>query len=247
MKDPKALFKIGYGLYLVTVKDKERDTGLIVNTVCQITAEPERIAVTVSKQNHSHGLIKDGGRMNVCCISKSADMSLFERFGFRSGKDTDKFDGIEAEHSENGLAYIKKDINAVISLSVTDSIDFGTHTMFVCAVTESFTLSDDESVTYDHYQKYIKPKKKPAAKKGFVCRICGYVHESDTLPGDFICPICKHGAADFEPIGEEKAEEKQEPGEIFVCGACGYVHKGPMEEGFSCPVCGVDSSLFFKQ
>lgn len=241
MKDPKALYSIGYGLYALTMKDGEKNTGLIVNTVCQVTAEPERVAVTVNKQNYSHGLIIKNGSFAVCCLTVDTKMSMIERFGFATGKDKDKFEGLEAKYTSEGLPYFEESVNAVISLKVISSLDLGTHTMFICDVTEAFTLSDRESLTYSYYHKNIKPGK-PRTGNGYVCKICGYVYEGDVLPADFICPICKHTAMDFEPL-EEKREDSED---IYVCGACGYEHKGKPDADFSCPVCGVDATLFFK-
>ncbi len=200
MKDPKALFNIGYGLYVVTANDSERDNGLIVNTVMQVTAPPERIAVAINKSNYSHGIIKDSGKMNINCLSTEAPFAVFEAFGFKSGRDTDKFEGCTPKRSENGLAVLPKYINSYISLEVEEYIDLGTHGMFICTVTESEVISNAESMTYAYYHKNVKPKPKTENKKGYICKICGFIHDEPTLPDDFECPICKHGAADFEPI-----------------------------------------------
>ena len=194
----EALFKIGYGLYVVTSNDGTKDNGLIVNTVSQLTDSPLRVAVTINKQNYSHDIILSTKKMNVNCLDVSTPFSVFECFGFRSGKDSDKFKGIDFWRSENGLAVLKDNINAYISLEVEQYVDLGTHGMFICTVTECNTLSDAYSITYAYYQKDVKPA--PKAVKGYVCKICGYVYEGEDLPDDFICPLCKHGAADFEPI-----------------------------------------------
>lgn len=198
--DNTALFKIGYGLYVVTSFDGNRHNGLIVNTVTQVTNTPNRIAVTINKSNYSHNVIKDAGIMNVCCLSVEAPFSVFQNFGFKSGKDADKFADTPFWASENGLAVPSQYVNAFISLKVEQYIDFDTHGMFVCTITEAKNIVDKETMTYTYYQDNVKPKPQPQKKKGFVCKICGYVYEGEVLPDDFICPLCKHGAADFEEI-----------------------------------------------
>lgn len=198
--DLTALFNIGYGLYVVTSNDGKKDNGLIVNTVTQVTNTPNRIAVTINKDNYSHHVIKQTGRMNVNCISQDAPFELIENFGFRSGRNVDKFNGTEPLRSDNGLAFLQRYINSFMSLNVEQYVDLGTHGMFICSVTESRVISDVETMTYTYYQENIKPKPQTDGKKGFVCKVCGYVYEGDELPEDFICPLCKHGAADFEPI-----------------------------------------------
>ena len=200
--DLTALFNIGYGLYVVTSNDGKKDNGLIVNTVTQVTNTPNRIAVTINKQNYSHHVIKQTGVMNVNCLSVEAPFKVFERFGFQSGRNVDKFEGIEEKlRSDNGLVFLSKYINSFMSLKVEDYIDLDTHGMFICSVTESRVLTDKETMTYTYYQKNVKPKPETEGKKGWVCKVCGYVYEGDELPDDIVCPLCKHGAADFEPIG----------------------------------------------
>ena len=198
--DMSALFKIGYGLYVVTCHDGKQDNGLIVNTVTQVTDNPNRIAVNINKQNYSHHVIKQTGKLNVNCLSVDAPFSIFERFGFQSGRTVNKFDGFEPLHSDNGLAFLPRYINAFMSLEVESYVDLQTHGMFICKVTEARVISDAETMTYTYYQNNVKPKPQTEGKKGFVCKICGYVYEGDVLPDDFICPLCKHGAVDFEPI-----------------------------------------------
>jgi len=198
--DINALFKIGYGLYVVTSNDGNRHNGLIVNTVTQLTNTPNRVAVTVNKSNYSHDVIKETGIMNVCCLSEEAPFSVFQNFGFKSGKDSDKFAETPFWVSENGLAVPSQYINAFISLKVEQYVDFDTHGMFVCTLTEAKTISNVPTMTYTYYQDNVKPKAQPTKKKGFVCKICNYVYEGDTLPPDFICPLCKHGAEDFEEL-----------------------------------------------
>ena len=199
--DLSALFNIGYGLYVVTSKGEDgRDNGLIVNTVSQVTNSPNRVAVTINKQNYSHHIIKQSGVMNVCCLSTDAPFSLFENFGFQSGRSADKFADIDEMRSDNGLRFLPRYINSFMSLKVTQYIDLDTHGMFICDITEARVISDAETMTYTYYQQNVKPKPATEGKKGFVCKICGYVYEGDELPEDFVCPLCKHGAADFEPI-----------------------------------------------
>ena len=198
--DPTALFNIGYGLYVVTSNDGKKDNGLIVNTVTQVTNTPNRIAVTINKANYSHHVIKQTGKMNINCLSIDAPFAVFETFGFKSGRNTDKFEGCEPLRSENGLVVLPRYINSFMSLEVEQYIDLDTHGMFICSVGEARVLSDRETMTYTYYHKNVKPKPETDGKKGYVCKICGYVYEGDELPEDFICPLCKHGAADFEPI-----------------------------------------------
>ena len=198
--DLKALFNIGYGLYVVTSNDGKKDNGLIVNTVTQVTNTPNRIAVTINKQNYSHHVIKQTGKMNINCLSVDAPFKVFEDFGFRSGRTVDKFEGWEKYRSDNGLVFLPKYINSFMSLTVENYVDLGTHGMFICSVGEARVISDLETMTYTYYQKNVKPKPQTEGKKGYVCKVCGYVYEGDTLPEDIVCPLCKHGAADFEPI-----------------------------------------------
>ncbi len=198
--DLTALFNIGYGLYVVTSNDGKKDNGLIVNTVTQVTNTPNRIAVTINKDNYSHHIIKQTGKMNINCLSEEAPFSVFERFGFKSGRNTDKFEGCEVMRSDNGLVFLPRNINSFMSLNVEQYIDLGTHGMFICSVTESRVMSDKPSMTYAYYHANVKPKPATEGKKGYVCKICGYVYEGETLPEDIVCPLCKHGAADFEPI-----------------------------------------------
>ena len=197
--DPKALFKIGYGLYVVTSRDGNKDNGCIVNTVSQLTDTPLRVAVNINKLNYSHDLIKKTGVLNVNCLNNEAPFSVFQDYGFRSGRDCNKFEGKEVLRSENGLVVLPNYVNAFFSLKVDNYVDLGTHGMFICSVTESKIINNIETMTYNYYQANVKPKPNTEKKKGYVCKVCGYVHEGD-LPDDFICPLCKHGVADFEEI-----------------------------------------------
>ena len=198
--DMTALFRIGYGLYVVTSNDGKKDNGLIVNTVTQLTDNPYRVAVNINKENYSHHVIQQTGIMNVNCLSVDAPFSVFQQFGFQSGRTVDKFAGEKINRSGNGLVFLDKYINAFMSLKVEQYVDLGTHGMFICSVTEARVMSDQDTMTYTYYQQNVKPKPETDGKKGFVCKVCGYIYEGDELPEDIICPLCKHGAVDFEPI-----------------------------------------------
>ena len=198
--DPTALFNIGYGLYVVTSNDGVKDNGLIVNTVTQVTNTPNRVAVTINKMNYSCEVVAKTGKLNISTLSQDAPFKVFEHFGFQSGRNVDKFADYEhAQRSSNGLLFLDRYANSYISCNVISQVDLQTHMMFICDVTQCVNLSDVETMTYTYYQKNVKPKPE-TEKKGFVCKICGYVYEGDTLPEDIICPLCKHGASDFEPI-----------------------------------------------
>ena len=202
--DMTALFKIGYGLYVVTSNDGKKDNGLIVNTVMQVTDSPKRVAVAINKSNYSHDVIKASGKMNVNCLTTEAPFKVFEAFGFKSGRDTDKFEGCKPNRSENGLVYLPRYINAYFSLAVESYVDLGTHGMFICSVTEAKNISNVESMTYSYYHANVKPKPKAAPekyeKKRYVCTVCGFIYEGDELPEDYECPLCKHGREVFEEI-----------------------------------------------
>ena len=198
--DLTALFRIGYGLYVVTSHDGTKDNGLIVNTVTQLTDNPNRVAVNINKANYSHHVIKKTGMMNVNCLSVAAPFEVFKNFGFQSGRTVDKFANWETMRSDNGLVFLPKYINAFLSLKVEQYVDLDTHGMFICTVTEARVMNDLDTMTYTYYQNNVKPKPQTEGKKGFVCKVCGFIYEGDELPDDYICPLCKHGVADFEPI-----------------------------------------------
>ena len=199
-----AITKIGYGLYVLIAREGEKDNGCICNVVAQLTSSPMQMMIAVNKKNLTHDMILRTGRFNVCCLTEHTPMKVIQHFGFQSGRDVNKFEGCDVEmRSSNGLLYLPKFINSVISCVVTKSIDLGTHTLFIAEITESVLLNNDPSLTYDYYHRNIKPK--PAApagakKVGWVCKICGYVYEGENLPADFICPLCKHPASDFEKL-----------------------------------------------
>lgn len=198
----KAMYKLGYGLYVLTACT-DMDNGCIINTAIQVTTTPNCISVTVNKNNKTHDMIMESGKFNISIISEKADFELFKHFGFQSGKEVNKFEKYEkAKRSENGIYYVTEGTNGYISGSVVNKVDLGTHTMFIAEVTDADILDDAASVTYAYYLENIKPKPeaKEEKKSGYRCVICGYIYEGDELPADFVCPICKHGAADFEKI-----------------------------------------------
>ena len=205
--DPSAMFKLSYGLFLLSTKEKGKDNGCIINTVTQLTSKPQQVAIAVNKANLTHDMVKAAGIFNVSVLTERVPFEVFKQFGFQSGRDTDKFEGVNSvARSENGLLYLTEYTNAYLSCQVVSTIDCGTHTLFIAQVTAGAVLSSDPSVTYAYYFAHIKPRPKPAQekeqekKKGYVCKICGYVYEGETLPDDFVCPLCKHGAEDFEKI-----------------------------------------------
>lgn len=208
MSDLKALFKVEYGLYVITTNDGRKDNGFICNSVLQISSNPTYVAVSINKANYTHDTVLKTKKMNVCPIVEDASFSLFKRFGFQSGKDTNKFEGFHAERSENGLLYLDEFANSYLSLNVVNTIDYPSHTLFICEIEDAKVLNDYPTMSYGYYHKNVKPKpekkaepKKPGMKK-WVCTICGYVYEGTELPADFICPICKHPASDFEEVKE---------------------------------------------
>ena len=202
LNDQAAMFKLSYGLFVLTAREGDKDNGCIVNTVSQLTDKPKRVTVAVNKANYTHDMILRTGAFNASILTQDAPFELFKYYGFQSGRDVNKFEGADMPRMANGIVYVNGFTNAVIAAKVTQAIDCGTHTLFIAEVTELKSLSNDRSVTYQYYFDHIKPKPAPAPaeKKGFVCKICGYVYEGDTLPEDFICPLCKHGAEDFEPL-----------------------------------------------
>ena len=199
--DKTALFRIGYGLYVLTVHDGAKDTGCVVNAVSQVADNPMRVSVCINKANYTHDVLLKTGMVNVNCLSEQATFDVFRQFGFQSGRTADKF-GVAAKtapRSANGLIILPEKINAFFSLKVEKTVDLGSHTMFVCEVTESGVINDADTMTYNYYQKHVKPK--PEAKKtGWVCKVCGYIYEGEDLPEDFICPTCKHDASAFEKL-----------------------------------------------
>ncbi len=199
--DKKAMYQLTYGLFILTAREGEKDNGCIVNTVSQVTTEPNRITVAVNKKNYTHDMILRTGEFNVSVLTEKSTFGTFKHWGFQSGAEVDKLEAVEYQRSGNGIVYIANECNAYISARVVSATDLGTHTLFLADVTDCAVLSEDNSVTYQYYQKNIKAA--PAAqekKKGFICTVCGYIYEGDTLPEGFICPWCKHPASDFKPL-----------------------------------------------
>ena len=240
----KATHNITYGLYVLTAKG-EKQNGCIINTLLQVTSSPVKVSVTVNKENYTTKLIQDSGLFNVSILDMTTAFDLIERFGFKSGKDTDKFEGfVDYKISSNGVAYITAHTNAYLSLKVLNSVDNGTHITFFAEVTEEGVISENKPLTYAHYLENIKPK--PKAETGekvvWVCRICGYVYNGDPLPEDFVCPLCKHGAEDFERREQPKPETKPaQTGEkkYYVCPVCGYFVQSDTKPE-KCIICGAE-------
>ena len=207
MQNKKAMQALSYGLFVLTARQGDKDNGCIINTGMQVTTDPNRVVFTVNKQNYTHDMILATGQFTLNILSEGADMSLFERFGFQSGRDVDKFDGFGAvERGDNGILRVTQGVNAWISGKIVSTTDLGSHTLFLADVEDGDVISPEASATYAFYHAHIKPK--PAApsgqaaggKKRWRCKICGYIYEGDALPADFVCPLCKHPAEDFEPI-----------------------------------------------
>lgn len=199
--DNKAMFNLSYGLFILTAKDGEKDNGCIVNTVGQVTSQPNRISLTVNKANYTHDMILKTKEFNVSVLAENSKFETYRHWGFQSGRNTDKLESISFKRSANGLVYIADETNAFLSAKVVSTLDLGTHTLFIADVTDSEVLSQVPSATYSFYQNNIKPKPASTEKrKGFICTVCGYIYEGETLPDDFICPVCKHPASDFRPL-----------------------------------------------
>lgn len=199
--DNRALFNIGYGLYILTANEEGKDNGCIINTAMQVTCAPCQIAIAVNKRNYTMGMIQRTKKFNISVISESAKFDIFKRFGFQSGKEIDKCSNFyDIKRSPNGVLYITQDTNSYLSAFVKQEIDLGSHIMFIAQLVGAEILSDVPTATYAYYQRNIKPKQENTNKKGWICKICGYIYEGEVLPADYICPLCKHGVADFERI-----------------------------------------------
>ena len=245
----KAVHNITYGLYVLTA-NTEKQNGCVINTLMQITSStPTRISISVNKDNFTTSQIKKTGVFNVSILDMTTGFDLIKRFGFSSGKDTNKFDGFSGyKIASNGVAYITQNTNAFISAKVVSEVDNGTHITFFADITEESVLSNEKPITYVHYLENIKPKpeSKPAGKVVYVCRICGYVYEGDPIPKDFICPLCKHGVEDFDRVvqGDTKSEEKNEEPKssgkkVYVCPVCGYEEESETKPE-KCIICGAE-------
>ena len=260
--DKKAMYKLSYGLFVVTARQDGFDNGCITNTVGQVTSSPNRISLTVNKDNLTHEMIQNTAKFNVSIISKAADFALFKRFGFQSGRDADKFAGYSGcRRLDNGLMCITEGTNAFISAKVCKALDLGTHTMFIADVTDMEVLDDTPSSTYEYYLSNIKPAPKavgtaPDGQTIWRCTICGYEYVGEELPEDFVCPLCKHPASDFEKVTGSAPAEKEdavpvgktpEGKTVWRCTVCGYEYEGDkLPEDFECPICGVGPSEFEK-
>ena len=246
--DPNALFKISYGLFVLITKNNDKNNGCIINTVAQVTNTPLQISITVNKANYSHDLILKTKTFNISILTEDTPFRIFKQFGFNCGKDCDKFAGISHATSANGLRYLTEFANAALSASVTQIIDCGTHTLFIAEITETLLISQAASATYQYYFDHIKPKPAPQTEKktGWVCKICGYFHAGEHLDSDFICPLCKHGIADFEFVKAENNPNKTKTNR-YICKICGYIYEGdelPLD--FICPICKHGASDFEK-
>ncbi len=242
--DPTALFKIGYGLYVVTCNDGIKDNGLIVNSVSQVSDKPNRIAVNINKANYSCDVIMRTSRLNVCTLSEECSFEIFKRFGFQSGRDASKFDGFEdCDRSANGLPFLTRYANGFLSLQVYATVDMGTHILFLCDVTESEVLNNVNTMTYSYYQEHVKPKR-PQEKKGWICDTCGYVYEGEDLPGGFICPLCGEKNPNRFHYGSVAGGA---PSKGWICNVCGYVYEGDeLPADYVCPICKHGASDFSK-
>mgnify|MGYP002530440059 CR=1 FL=1 len=237
-QNPAALFKFQYGLFALSAREGDKDNACVINTAIQMANKPERISISVIKANYTCGMIERTGVFNLSLLTKEVPFAFFQHFGFQSGADVDKFaDWTDCARSDNGLYYINRYTNAMFSCRVVESYDQGSHRLFIAEITESKLFSNDETVTYDYYRSHIKPappKLAPAEKATWVCSVCGYVYEGETLPADFICPLCKHPASDFVKHEAKPAEKRVG----FVCTVCGYVYEGAdMPDDFVCPLC----------
>ncbi len=199
--DTSVMFKIGYGLYVLTAKDDAKDNGCVINTVMQVTSNPLQVAIAVNKKNYTNEMIQKTRKFNLSILSEKADFEIYKHFGYQSGREVDKFASFaDVRRSPNCVLYITKGTNAYLSAYVQQEVDLGTHSLFIAQLVATESLSNDKSATYDYYQNFVKPKTENVAKKGWRCKICGYVYEGENLPADYVCPVCKHGASDFERV-----------------------------------------------
>jgi len=229
----KALYNITYGLYLLSVCHEGRDNACIINTAVQVANDPVRIAISVIRQNHTCDLLLQTGEFNLSALSTDAPFSLFKHFGMQSGREVDKFQSFtDVTRSGNGLYYLTQYANAYLSAKVVERMDLGSHMLFIAEVTDGEVLAQTPCCTYGYYQSDIKPKPAPIQKKGWVCSVCGYVHEGD-LPDDFLCPLCSHGKEDFRPVGQDQPETAPK---TWVCGVCGQIWEGENPPDV-CPLC----------
>lgn len=258
--DRATMFKLSYGLFVLTTRDDTKDNACIINTAVQLTEQPHTLSITVNKASYTCGIVERTKRFNLSILTQDAPFELFKQFGFQSGKDVDKFASVSYQaRAENGIRYLPHYTNGIISGEVIQSIDCGTHMLFIASITDAFLLSDEPSATYQYYFDHIKPKPNIKLEQGFICKICGYIFHGDVLPDDYICPLCKHGADAFEAI---TLQERSETTMKYVCDVCGWIYDeaaGAPDNGiapgtkwenlpddFSCPLCGASKDRFSK-
>ena len=251
--DKKALRHMTYGLFLLTAQEDGKDNGCIINTAVQVADKPTRISIAVLRVNKTCDMVLNTGEFNISSITTEAEFALFQRFGMQSGRDVDKFDGFEdAARAENGLYYLTRQANMYLSVKVVEHIDLGTHILFIGEVTDGVRLSDESSCTYSYYQSNIKPQARRSEKKQWVCTVCGYIYEGESVPDDFICPLCHHGKEDFVLVGgepapaEEPVQDGGSGGKKWVCTVCGYIHEGESAPDI-CPICKVPKEKFIER
>ena len=252
----KSLYNLTYGVYWMSAREGDKDNACIINTAVQVANNPTRISIAAIKGNLTHDMILATGKCNLSPLTTDAPFSLFERFGMQSGRNVDKLVGFSAVcRSDNGLYYLTEYSTAFLSLNIVESHDLGSHTLFIGELVDGEVLASAENCTYGYYQTVIKASAvKPAAKSGWRCTVCNHVYEGENLPEDYVCPICKHGAEDFEKIGVESAPARSADvkpatteGETrYICSVCGYVHEGDSAPE-KCPQCGVSADKFNKQ
>ena len=251
--DQKALWKLTYGLYLLTARQDGRDNGCIINTAVQVAENPVRVSVSVIRGGLTHDMVKATGCFSVTALSVDAPFSLYQHFGMQSGRSADKFAGrMDVARGANGILHLTENACGHLECKVMQSIDLGTHTLFIGEVVDGSVLSDRPACTYAYYQSDVKRRPQPLAKKGWICSVCGFVYEGEEVPEDFVCPLCKHGKKDFVPAEgasapvPAKAEASATGGAKWVCSVCGYVHEGD-EPPEKCPVCKVPAEKFTRQ
>jgi len=199
--NPQALYNITYGLYLLSVRSYAQDNACIINTVMQVAENPVRLAISVNKRHETHDMIMESGRFNVSALTTDTPFELFQRFGMQSGRDVNKFIGFDAvKRADNGIYVLTQFANAFFSCKLVRAADLGTHTLFIAEAEDAQVLSDKPACTYGYYQSDIKPKPQAAKKTGWVCTVCGHVHEGETLAEDYVCPLCGHGRDDFRKL-----------------------------------------------
>lgn len=244
--DQKALWKLTYGLYLLTAQQDGRDNGCIINTAVQVAENPVRISISVSKGGLTHEMALATGRFSVTALSVDAPFALYQHFGMQSGREADKFAGRhDVARGESGLIHLTENACGHLDCTVLQTIDLGDHTLFIAEVTDGAVLSDRPACTYAYYQSDVKQKPQPLKKRGWICSVCGYVYEGDEVPDDFLCPLCKHGKKDFVPA-EEPASAEPQPAVKWVCSVCGYVHEGDVPPE-TCPLCKMPAEKFQRQ